>query len=199
VRVELIAPLPATPSAASPAVVPQGVAAVTVTITGTAVSGSGFYDTPSSLTDACRQRLVAAVTGGVTVNSVTYISPTLVQMNLSTVGAPAGLKNVTLTNPDGQSVTGNGLIQVASAVTYTLSTGTAGNGSGTIALNPPGGVYNSVRSSDGYPRCQFNFRRLERRFERQRQSQHHDDHRQQVHHGHVHWVLPSLPAAHHQE
>ena len=116
--VKLIAPPPATPSSASPTVVLWGSSSVTVTITGTVVSGSGFYDTPSTLTDACRLRLAASVSGGVTVNSVTYINPTLIQMNISTVGASTGLQNVTITNPDGQSIVGSNMIKIVASHDY---------------------------------------------------------------------------------
>jgi hypothetical protein len=54
----------------------------------------------------------AAITGGVTVNSVTFNSPTQVTLNISTVGATTGPKNVTVTNPDGQSATGTGTFTV---------------------------------------------------------------------------------------
>ncbi len=107
---QLLAPPPATPSTAGS--VTAGQANVSVTITGTSANGSGFYDTPASLTDSCRTRIQASVSGGVTVNSVTYTDPTHVTLNLSTVGATPGLQNVTITNPDGQSVTGTGILNV---------------------------------------------------------------------------------------
>ena len=52
----------------------------------------------------------ASVSGGVTVNSVTYNSPTSVTLNVTPT--TAGLKNVTITNPDGQAITGNNCIEV---------------------------------------------------------------------------------------
>jgi hypothetical protein len=72
-------------------------------ITGTSVSGSGFYNTPSSITDACRKVISATVSGGVTVNGITYTDPTHVTLNISTVGATPGLQTVTVANPDGQT------------------------------------------------------------------------------------------------
>jgi IPT/TIG domain len=53
------------------------------------------------------------VTGGVTVNSVTYTSPTSVTLNVSTVGATAGAQDVTVTNPDGQAKTGTGILTIS--------------------------------------------------------------------------------------
>jgi hypothetical protein len=116
--VKLNAPPPATPSSASPSSVLWGTSSVTITITGSAGSGLGFYDTPSSLTDACRLRLTASVSGGVTVNSVTYIDPTHMQINISTVGASTGLQSVTITNPDGQSIVGSNMIRIVANHNY---------------------------------------------------------------------------------
>ena len=44
------------------------------------------------------------------VNSVTYTDPTHVTLNVDTTGASAGAKDVTITNPDGQSRTGVGIL-----------------------------------------------------------------------------------------
>ena len=113
--VKLIAPPPATPAVASPASVAAGQSSVNVTITGTRTSGSGFYDPGSNLGGTrCRSAIIgASVTGGVTVNSVTFTSPTQITLNVSTVGASSGAQSVTVTNPDGQTRTGNGILTVA--------------------------------------------------------------------------------------
>jgi len=114
--VKLIAPPPATPSSSSPSTVPAGQASVNVTITGTSTSGSGFFDPGTGFPN----RITAAVSGGVTVNSVTFVNPMTVTLNLSTVGAVTGMQNVTITNPDGQSATGTGILSVtAGAVSST--------------------------------------------------------------------------------
>jgi hypothetical protein len=105
---KLLAPPPATPASASPATVNSNESSVNVTITGTQVSGSGFFDPGANFV----KRLAATVSGGVTVNSVSYTSPTQITLNLSTVGASSGTKDVTVTNPDGQVLTGNALITV---------------------------------------------------------------------------------------
>ena len=112
---KLQAPPPAAPTLASPNTIPSGQSNVSVTITGTSTSGSGFYDTPSTLTDPCRKRMTASVSGGVTVNSVTYTDPTHITLNLSTVGATGGPQNLTVANPDGQVVVANNLITVQAA------------------------------------------------------------------------------------
>jgi len=114
--VQLLAPPPATPSCGTPTDVGQGAVSVSVPITGTSTNGSGFYDTPSTGMPPCRRRLSASVSGtGVTVNGVTYTDPTHVTLNVSvTAGAAAGLRTVTITNPDGQSTTGSCLNVVTS-------------------------------------------------------------------------------------
>jgi len=109
--VQLRAPLPASPSTASPAAVNAGLPSVSVTITGTSISGSGFYDPGAGYPN----RIQASVSGsGVTVNSVTYTSPTSITLDLDTVGAAAGPRTITLTNPDGQSKTSaSGILTIA--------------------------------------------------------------------------------------
>ncbi|MDX2030385.1 MAG: proprotein convertase P-domain-containing protein [Blastocatellia bacterium] len=129
--VRIPAPPPAAPVGANPPAVAAGQASVNVTITGISTNNSGFYDPGSGF--GCR--LQAAVSGGVTVNSVSYLNPTTIVLNLSTVNAANGLKSVTITNPDGQAVTGTNLLTVG-ACSYTAAAAsqsfTAAGGTGTI-------------------------------------------------------------------
>jgi len=123
---KIAAPPPATPSSTSPTSVPTGQASASVTLTGTSASGSGFWD-PGSGT--CR--IGAAIDGNVTVNSVTFTDATHVTLNISTVGATAGTRTVTITNPDGQTASAAVLV-VGSAPANTVLptiTGTASAGS----------------------------------------------------------------------
>jgi hypothetical protein len=87
---------------------------VNVTINGTQASGSGFFDPGSNLGGGAVpfSHIGASVTGGVTVNSVTFTSPTRITLNVSTVGAASGTQSVSVTNPDGQTRTGNGILTV---------------------------------------------------------------------------------------
>ena len=103
--------------AASPATIAAGQPSVNVTITGTQAAGSGFYDPGSNLGGNAVpfSHIGASVTGGVTVNSVTFTSPTQVTLNVSTVGAASGAQSVTVTNPDGQTRTGNGILTVGAS------------------------------------------------------------------------------------
>jgi hypothetical protein len=110
---QLRAPPPATPATANPATVPPGQFSATVVVNGTSTAGSEFFDPgPDAGGPGFASRMVAAVSGGVLVTSVTFNSPTQVTLNISTVGTPTGAKSVTLTNPDGQSRTGVGILTV---------------------------------------------------------------------------------------
>jgi hypothetical protein len=111
---KLAPPPPATPNIASPASVPAGQSSVSVTITGTSITGSEFYDPGANLSAPALpfNHISATVSGGVTVNSVTYNGPTSVTLDLNTTAAPNGAKNITITNPDGQSTTANSVVFV---------------------------------------------------------------------------------------
>lgn len=100
---QLLAPPPATPVACSPSSIAIGANNVSVTVTGLVVSGSGFFDPGAGFSN----RLAAAVNGyGVTVTSVTYNNPSnfVLHVNVS-ASANAGGRSLTITNPDGQSIT----------------------------------------------------------------------------------------------
>lgn len=115
---KLLAPPPATPSSTNPVSTPAGQASVNVVINGTSVNGSGFYDPGTNMAAPALpfNHITASVSGGVVVNSVTYTDPTHVTLNLNTVGTPVGLKNVTITNPDGQSLTGINILDITAGV-----------------------------------------------------------------------------------
>src|SRR5437763_4125777 len=139
---KLIAPAPATPASASSSVA-TGLSSISVTITGTSSSGSGFFDPGTGFA----KRIGASATGGGTVNSITYVDPTHVTLNLNTTAASAGSQNVTITNPDGQIATGTGILTVGlGGPTPTPSPTPTPGGTPTpaptgpaIMLNPPPG------------------------------------------------------------
>jgi hypothetical protein len=109
----LLAPLPALPSSAAPASVFEGRPSVTVTLTGTSTAGTEFFDPgPDPGGPGFPNHVAASVSGGVTVNSTTFNSTTQLTLDISTVGATPGAQNVTVTNPDGQSNTGLGVLTV---------------------------------------------------------------------------------------
>ncbi len=146
--VKLIAPSPATPASASPASVAAGQSSATVTITGIQTAGSGFYDPGSNLggSAVAFSHITAAVSGGVTVNSMTFDSPAQLTLNVSTVGAASGAQSITVTNPDGQTRTGNGILTVTGSTDgptiTTLSPNAVGRG-GTRRLTVHGTNFRS--------------------------------------------------------
>jgi hypothetical protein len=143
--VKLVAPPPATPAVAGPTSVATGEPSVNVTITGTKVSGSGFYDPGSNLGGGAVpfSHIHASVTGGVTVNSVTFNSPTQITLNLSTVGAAAGAQSVTVTNPDGQARTGTGILTVTGGPSVSSVSPNALGQGGTRTLTVNGANFQS--------------------------------------------------------
>jgi hypothetical protein len=96
----LLAPPPASPVTCSPNSLPQGAGPHDVVVTGASVAGSGFYDTEPGL-----NRLTAAFDGaGITVNSITFTSPTQITLNVTLdSAATTGGRTLSVTNPDGQS------------------------------------------------------------------------------------------------
>jgi hypothetical protein len=146
---KFVAPPPATPSALAD--VAAGQSSVSVTLTGTSASGSGFYD-PGANPPAGRpfNHLAAAITNGSasgtppTVVSATYLTPTTVQLVLNTSGATANVASekytVTITNPDGQTSSA-ALVHVTGGVTpvATIGAGPSANegNSGTTSFDFP--------------------------------------------------------------
>ena len=145
--VKLLAPPPATPATCTPTSVVQGASNVSVVVTGTSTSGSGFFD-PAGTCSTCSSHIAATVSGtGVTVNSVSYTDPTHVTLNLTVAaGAAAGGRNVTGTNPDGQAVTGTGILTVRAPCATITGTVTGG---GTVCAGSPSSV--TVTVSGGTP------------------------------------------------
>src|SRR5262249_15079747 len=74
--IQLEAPVPAAPSSASPASVCQGLTSVDVTVTGASSAGSEFFDPgPDTGGPGYLRHIAASVTGGVTVQGVTFADP----------------------------------------------------------------------------------------------------------------------------
>ncbi|MGA9334485.1 MAG: hypothetical protein WBV39_09420 [Rudaea sp.] len=109
----LLAPPPATPTCSGSPIAFNGPTG-NVAIAATSTSGSGFYDPGADLPPpALPFNHVAATMTNATVNSTTYDSPTQVTLNIT--ATTGGLQDVTITNPDGQSVTANGCVNVLAA------------------------------------------------------------------------------------
>lgn len=103
-----------------PPTITGGMSSVTVTINS---SYPGFYDPGPDFPN----RISASCSHGVTVNSVTYNSPTSITLDLNTQNAQRNNSDVdifidvTVTNPDGQSVTANSFIKVEGALPVKLA------------------------------------------------------------------------------
>jgi uncharacterized repeat protein (TIGR01451 family) len=130
---KLAAPPPATPTCSGSPITFPGPTG-NVVISATSSGGSGFYDPGANLpAPALPFNHIAATVTNAIVNSVTYNSPTQVTLNITALAT--GSQNVTITNPDGQSVTANGCINVQTAAVADLSiTKTDG-----VATAVPGG------------------------------------------------------------
>jgi hypothetical protein len=100
------APPPATPSAVIRRRFPR-IRPGLINVIGQQVAGSGFFDPGSGYA----KRLDASIPG-VTINNIVYNGPTSVTLDVSTLGASTGSRNVTIVNPDGQSATGIGLLTI---------------------------------------------------------------------------------------
>ncbi|MGB8646212.1 MAG: hypothetical protein WCF84_13320 [Anaerolineae bacterium] len=107
--IKLQAPPPAAITSVAPNAVATGVASTVLTVAGTSASGSEFFD-PGADTGGpgYANRLAVTFTdlgASVTINSVALTDPTHLAVDVSTVGATTGIYDLTVTNPDGQSVT----------------------------------------------------------------------------------------------
>ena len=118
--IQLKAPPPASPTSATS--VTTGLPSVNSIVTGTIVSGSGFFDPGFDAGGpGYSNHITATVSGGVIVNSVSFNSPTQVTLNLNTSSAPVGFKDVKITNPDGQNLTGTSILEVTTPLPVTMS------------------------------------------------------------------------------
>ena len=108
--VRLQAPPPASIVSLSPSTLGQNVTGASMTVNGSASSGSGFFDPGPGFLG----RLAVSFSGsGVSVTNVTVTSPTSITLTVNTSGAAAGPRTLTVTNPDGQTS------QLTSALTIT--------------------------------------------------------------------------------
>lgn len=116
--------------------VTSGSSSVNSTITGVSSSGSGFFDPgPDAGGPGFANHISASVSGGVIVNSVTFNTATQVTLNLNTVGIPSGLKDVTITNPDGQSMTTVGILNITPPLPVQISSFSFTTESRDVTLN----------------------------------------------------------------
>ncbi len=124
----LMAPPPPTLTGVQ-ATVCAGLASTIVTLTGTTnspVTGAEFFDPgPDTGGPGYANHIAASVTGGVTLSGAPSIvipgapstqSVLQVSVPINTTASAAGLKDVTITNPDGQTTTGIGILQISGSL-----------------------------------------------------------------------------------
>jgi len=117
---QLLAPPPANPTSCVPGQV-ESQQTVNVVVNGTSTNGSGFFDPGVDVGGPGFLNRITASIPNVTVNSVTYNSPTQVTLNLTIGIVPPGSYNVTIINPDGQSLTGINLLDITDPVPVELT------------------------------------------------------------------------------
>jgi Bacterial Ig-like domain len=108
--IQLKAPAPAVPAEASPNSVPVDPSPQHVTVNGIPVQRSGFFDTTDPPVGPPYNHLDVTVTNGddtvsVVPGSIQVDDPTTLEFDLDTSAATPGFASITVTNPDGQSVT----------------------------------------------------------------------------------------------
>ncbi|MDQ2718818.1 MAG: T9SS type A sorting domain-containing protein [Bacteroidota bacterium] len=100
--VQVKAPAPATP-------LPLGELSnktdTTITLKGISIDNSGFFDPGADKSGPGFNRLVIKATGNVIVTNLKFISPTSLRFKLNTKNQPEAKYSLIITNPDGQVVT----------------------------------------------------------------------------------------------
>jgi hypothetical protein len=125
----LLAPPPAAISSVSPSTIPRGKNNIWLLVSGTSSSGSGYFD--PSFASSCG---INTTVSGLIKNADSYFSPTFTFVNVSTVGASLGAKTLTVTNPDGQSVSLGSAVNVVAGQVETIGVWRVIGGVGTFLL-----------------------------------------------------------------
>ncbi len=115
--VQLKAPPPATPAAIGAL---SNQTDTTITLEGTSVDHSGFFDPGKDAGGPGYNRLSVKSTGNIIVSNIKFVSPTKISFTLNTKDQPAGQYILIITNPDGQLAVTTFTI---AAVATTLITG----------------------------------------------------------------------------
>ncbi len=102
---KLLAPPPSMPISATPDKVASG-SNINIRIKGKSVNGSAFCNSGEG---PC---ILKVIIPDVKVNKITLVSPQEIIVSVSTLGSKKGLKDVTVINPDEQSVTAKNLINI---------------------------------------------------------------------------------------
>jgi hypothetical protein len=78
----------------------------------TTTTGLGFYEPGVTFP----KHLIASIDGGIIVNSVSYVSPGTVVLNVTTTAGTSGARTITITNPDGQVVSSGSIFTYQAVV-----------------------------------------------------------------------------------
>lgn len=136
---------PPVPVSVAPTSVQANLPSVDLVVTGTPGAANAAYRAaPAGF--AC---VIGASIPGVTINSVTINSPTSVTVNISTVNAIGGLKAITITNPDGQSSTSTGLLNVLAGPAMAIDVPASGAAAGQPLVVRGWAVDTAVTSGSG--------------------------------------------------
>ena len=119
-----------------PSAAVREVASINIVVTGVSLTGTEFYDNPAGFTcnPSCSTtgtgtcHIAASViasplapTAALTINSISFNSPTQVTLNISTVGATAGTHTIQIRNPDGQATSFDFTVLVPTAAGVSIS------------------------------------------------------------------------------
>ncbi len=118
--VQFKAPPPATPAAIGTL---SNKTDTTITLEGTSVNNSGFFDPGKDAGGPGYNRLSVRSTGNIIVSTIKFISPTKISFTLNTKNKPAGQYLLIITNPDGQ------LVVTDFTITVNTTTSIVGNNS----------------------------------------------------------------------
>lgn len=105
--VRIAAPPPAQIVKVTPSEIEVDQQGIHVTILGERVDGSAFYDPDDTFPNHLKVDIE-----GVKVNGAEWISPTQIQIVISTESASVGPKDIVITNPDGQTSVAKGALHV---------------------------------------------------------------------------------------
>lgn len=113
----LLAPPPIQLTACTPSVATQGVASVSVAISGPVTNGAGFFEPGPAFSN---HLAIAVNGGGVTVSSVTVNnSSNLTAVLAIASNAVPGVRTISVTNPDGQTaISASGLLTIVSPLNH---------------------------------------------------------------------------------
>ena len=106
----LKAPAPATLKSATPNILGKG-ASLSLVLKGDTTTGLGFYEPGTSFS----KHLAVTIDGGIIVNSVIYNSPSTITLKVTTTNGTSGARTITVTNPDGQTVSSAAIFTYNSA------------------------------------------------------------------------------------